>query len=155
MKDLDTAKHILGGIMHRYRCGRSLFLSQAKYFAKVIKRFHIEDSKYVKTPLAQHFKFSISQSSSTPEELDHMKSIPYANLVGSLMYEIVCCRPNIAHAMSIVSRFMSNPDKAHREATKWVIRDIKGTVNKGLTYTASDCERNFIIGHVDMDFAVG
>jgi ATP-binding cassette subfamily B (MDR/TAP) protein 1 len=38
-----------------------------------------------------------------------MKKVPYASAVGSLMYAMVCTRPDIAHAVSVVSRFLSNP----------------------------------------------
>jgi ATP-binding cassette subfamily B (MDR/TAP) protein 1 len=43
------------------------------------------------------------------EERDEMKKVPYASAVGSLMYAMVCTRPDIAHAVSVVSRFLSNP----------------------------------------------
>ena len=42
-----------------------------------------------------------------------MAKIPYANVVGSLIYVMVCTRPDIAYSMSLVSRFMSNPGKVH------------------------------------------
>ncbi|MCI62396.1 GDSL esterase/lipase 1-like, partial [Trifolium medium] len=48
-----------------------------------------------------------------------MAKIPYASAIGSLMYAMVCTRPDIGHAMGVVSRFMSNPGKAHWEAVKW------------------------------------
>lgn len=51
-------------------------------------------------------------------ELEEMSSVPYANLVGSLMYGMVCSRPDLAHAMSVVSRFMCDPGRTHWEAAK-------------------------------------
>jgi len=42
-----------------------------------------------------------------------MKKIPYAYAIGSLMYAMVCTRPDIAHAVGVVSRFMSNPGKQY------------------------------------------
>jgi len=47
-----------------------------------------------------------------------MAKISYASTVGSLIYAMVCTWPNISHAMTIVSRIMSNPSKAHWEAIK-------------------------------------
>jgi len=49
-----------------------------------------------------------------------MARIPYASSIGSLMYVMVCTRPDIGHAVGVVSRFMSNPGKAHWEAVKWI-----------------------------------
>nr|GEZ71778.1 hypothetical protein [Tanacetum cinerariifolium] len=46
---------------------------------------------------------------------------------GSVMYAMVCTRPDIAHAVKVVRRFMSNPGREHWEAVKWLIRYLKGT----------------------------
>ena len=40
-----------------------------------------------------------------------MSSVPYASAVGSLMYAMVWTRPDIAHAVGVVSRYMENPGK--------------------------------------------
>ena len=47
----------------------------------------------------------------TQEDMDYMSKVPYASIVGSLMYAMVCTRPDIAHAMGVVSRYMKNPGK--------------------------------------------
>ena len=45
-----------------------------------------------------------------------MKKVPYASVVGSLMYAMVCTRLDIAHAVGVVSKFFSNPGKEHWHA---------------------------------------
>ena len=55
------------------------------------------------------------------EKVDMMK-VPYASAVGSLMYAMVCTRPDIGYAVGVVSRFMSNPGKEHWNAVKWILR---------------------------------
>lgn len=47
-----------------------------------------------------------------------MESIPYSLAMGSLMYVMVCTRPDIAHAVGVMSRFLFNPGKEHWEAVK-------------------------------------
>ena len=42
-----------------------------------------------------------------------MSKVPYSSAVGRLMYVMVCTRPDLAHAVSVVSRFMVNPGKEH------------------------------------------
>ena len=42
-----------------------------------------------------------------------MKSVPYSNAKGSIMYAMVCTRPDIAQLLSVVSRYMANSAKAH------------------------------------------
>lgn len=54
------------------------------------------------------------------------------NTVGSIMYSMVCTRPDIAFALGVLSRFMSKPGIYHWHAVKWLLRCIRGNVDKGL-----------------------
>ena len=58
-------------------------------------------------------KISASLSPSSDEEREYMSRVPYANAVGSLMYAMVCTRPDISHAVGVVSRYMHDPGKGH------------------------------------------
>ena len=88
-------------------------LSHELYIEQVLRRFKVNDVKPRTTPLSNHFKFLKEQSPKTAEERDHMELVPYASEVGSLMYARVCTRPDIAHAVGVVSRYMANPGKEH------------------------------------------
>jgi len=118
MKYLGPAKKILGIQIHRYRDRKELFLSQKQYIEKALKRFNMTDAKAVSTLPAKHFKLSISQSPSTDEEKKVMSRIPYSSAFGSLMYAMVCTRPDIAYSVGTVSRFISNPGKEYWDAVK-------------------------------------
>ena len=111
MKDLGAAKQILGMRIIRDKANGTLKLSQSEYVKKVLNRFNMSEAKPVSTPLGSHFKLSKEQSSKTEEEMDHMSKVPYASAIGSLMYAMVCTRPDIAHAVGVVSRFMSRSGK--------------------------------------------
>jgi len=50
-----------------------------------------------------------------------MSRVPYASAVGSIMYAIICTRPDLAYAVSTVSQFMSNLGKKYWKAVKWVL----------------------------------
>ena len=67
----------------------------------------------VSTPLANYFKLRKDMCPETQEEIDYMSKIPYSSAVGSLMYAMVCTRPDIAHAVGVVSRYMNNLGKEH------------------------------------------
>ena len=85
-----------------------------------------------------------------------MERIPYANLVGSIMYAMVCTRPDLSYSVSIVSRFMVDPCKEHWHALKCALRYIKGTIGKGLVFGSSKgvwSNEGVITGFVDSDFA--
>ena len=55
---------------------------------------------------AGHFRLSKMMSPQTEVEAQEIERVPYASGVESLMYVMVCCRLDIAHAVSQVSRFM-------------------------------------------------
>ena len=73
----------------------------------------MQDSKLVKVPVAVGVRLSAEQCPKTQEEEEDMSRVPYASAVGSLMYAMVCTRPHFAHAVGLLSRFMSKPRKEH------------------------------------------
>ena len=117
MKNLSVAKKILDMEITRDRTSGLLFLSQRNYIKKVLHRFNMHDAKPVSTPIAFHFKLSATQCASTAEDVEYMSSVPYSSAVGSLMYAMVCFRPDLSYAMSLVSIYMSNPDKKTLEGS--------------------------------------
>ncbi|KAI4305960.1 hypothetical protein L6164_029285 [Bauhinia variegata] len=121
MKDLGPARQILGIEIIRDRKSKKLWLSQEKYIEKVLQRFHMNKAKAVSTPLANHFKLSTRHAPSDDDEKARMQHIPYRPAVGSLMYAMVCTRPDIAHEVGVVSRFLSNPGREHWNAVKGAI----------------------------------
>ena len=79
-----------------------------------------------------------------------MSKVPYASVIGSLMYAMVCTRPDIAHAVGVVSRFMSRPGKQHWETVKWIMRYLRGSLDTCLYFTGASLK---LQGYVDADFA--
>jgi hypothetical protein len=63
-----------------------------------------------------------------------MSRAPYSLAFGSLMYVMVCKRPDIAHAVGVVRRYMKNPGKEHWEEVKWIIRYLRGTTTHALCF---------------------
>ena len=104
---------------------------------KILSRFNMNEAKPVSSPLSSHFKLSKEQSPKKKEERDHMSKVPCALAIGSLMYAMVCIRPNIAHAMGVVNRFMSRPGKQHWEAVKWILRYLRGSLDTCLYFTGA------------------
>ena len=149
MKDLGAAKQILGMRIKRDTNSRTLLLSQDKYINKVLSRFNMQNAKVVSTPLGVHFRLSKEQSPKTEEERAYMAKVPYASAIGSLMYVMVCTRPDIAQAVGAVSRYMNNPGKLHWEAVKWILRYLRGTTSKALCFKGGD----ILTGYVDADLA--
>ena len=115
----------------------------------------MQDSKPVKVPIPVGVRLSVEQCPKTQEEEEDMSRVPYASAVGSLMYAMVCTRPDIAHAMGVLSRFMSKPGKEHWTAVKRVFRYLRGTSDYGLCYQGRPgLDRVLDIhGFVDADWA--
>ena len=68
------------------------------------------------------------------KEKDKMSVILYSSTVGSLIYAMVCTRPDFSHAIGVVSRFLTNPGKTHWEAIKWIFRCLKETLKVCLSF---------------------
>ena len=66
-----------------------------------------------------------------------MSKVPYALAIGSLMYDMVCTRLDIAHAVGVMSRYMSHLGIEHWNAIKWILRYLRGTSSKCLHFEGS------------------
>ena len=75
----------------------------------MLERFNMTEARPITTLLVVHF--SSNQCPNSQEEEDEMSRVPYSNAVGSLMYVIVCTKPDLAYAVSTVNRLMSNPER--------------------------------------------
>ncbi|RVW79299.1 Retrovirus-related Pol polyprotein from transposon TNT 1-94 [Vitis vinifera] len=148
MKDLGPVKRILGIRIERDRASKKLCMLQEQYIEKVLARFNMSKAKVVSSPLASHFKLSSRHIPSTDKEKEDMRRVPYASAVGSLMYAMVCTRPDIAYAVGVVSRFLSNPGRHHWEAVKWIMRYLRGTSKLKLTFGSG---KPILVGYIDSD----
>ena len=113
MKDLGAAKKILGMKIIKDRKSGNLYLSQKGYIEKVLHRFNMHNAKLVSTPLATHFKLSSALCPVFKDDIEYISRVSYSSAVGSLMYAMVYSRPDLSHALSVVSRYMDNPGKEH------------------------------------------
>ncbi|PHU26198.1 Retrovirus-related Pol polyprotein from transposon TNT 1-94 [Capsicum chinense] len=149
MKDLGAAKKILGMeiMWDREKC--KLYLSQKRHIEKVLHRFNMQNAKPVRTPLAAHFKLSATLSLKIDYERDYISRVPYSSAVGSLMYAMVCFRPDLSYVVSIVSTYMANPGKEHWKAVQWIFRYLRGFADVCLQFGRN---RDGLIGYVDSDF---
>ena len=153
MKDLGYARKILGMEIRRNISKGKLFLSQEKYLRKVLEVFEMDNAKPVQLPLASHFRLCNLQCPQTEAEKLDMTNVPYASAVCCLMYAKVLTRPDKAHVVSVVSRYMVQPGKDHWKVVKWILRYLHGTVNYGLTYGKAKEEDDGLRGYIDSDYA--
>ncbi|KAK4411823.1 Retrovirus-related Pol polyprotein from transposon TNT 1-94 [Sesamum angolense] len=81
-----------------------------------------------------------------------MKNIPDSNAIGSIMFLMVYTRPDIAYAISCLSRYMSNTGPPHWEVLKWFLRYLNGSANLRIMF--SKCSKGVdLTGYVDSNYA--
>ncbi|KAL2251350.1 UNVERIFIED_CONTAM: Retrovirus-related Pol polyprotein from transposon TNT 1-94 [Sesamum indicum] len=149
MKDLGDAKRILGMDIVRHK--NKILLNQKSYILSILKRFSMKNSKPISVPLAAHFHLSKNQSPNTNAEKEKMEKVPYSNVIGSIVFLMVCTRPDIAYAISCLSRYMANPGPPHWEALKWLLRYLHGSKNVGILF-AKRSENTQLVGYVDSNY---
>lgn len=113
MKNLGAVTRILRIDIKKDRKKGKLYLSQEMCLRKLLVKFGMSSSKAVTTLITKQFKLNTRRAFNTEAERTYMARTPYTSIICSLMYAIVSTRPYIAYDVSIVSKFMENPGKAH------------------------------------------
>ena len=119
MSDLGKLTYFLG--MEFTEVAGGLMMHQMKYASDILKRFNIMNCNPSSSPAETNVKLVMN------EEEEPAIPILFKQIVGSLRY-LCNSRPDIAYAVGIISRFMSEPRVSHLLAAKRVMRYIKGTL---------------------------
>jgi hypothetical protein len=104
-----------------------IFISQEKNLREMLKRFQMEDSKPMSTPMVTGCK--LSKDGDSPD----VDQSSYRSMIVSLLY-ITTSRPDIMHAVGMVGRYQATPKQIHLLAVKRIFRYLKGTMDYGLWY---------------------
>ncbi|XP_013614679.1 PREDICTED: uncharacterized mitochondrial protein AtMg00810-like [Brassica oleracea var. oleracea] len=141
MTDIGLMSYYLGIEVKQEENG--IFITQEGYAKEVLKKFKMDDPNPVCPPIECGVKLS------NEEEGESVNPTLFKSLVGSLRY-LTCTRPDILHAVGVVSRYMEHPTTTHFKAAKRILRYIKGTINFGLYYSISDDYK--LVGYSDSDW---
>lgn len=144
MKDLGEVRNFLGLDIRRDLESGWMILSQERYISKILDKFKMPDCNPVSTPIDAGTKWKKPSGQQT--------SAPFKALLGCLLYLTLMSRPDITFAVSLFSRFQSNPDDTHWTGLKRILRYLKGTRNLCLVYRRMDTEAP-LAGYADADFA--
>ena len=107
----------------------------------------MKNAKPVNTPLAKHFKLSKVMCPKTWEEIEYMSKVCYSSTVDNLMYAMVYKRPDIAHVVGVVSRYMNNLGKNNWKLVLWILKYLRGTTSHALCFGDSN---TILQGYVDV-----
>jgi hypothetical protein len=84
-----------------------MFVHHAKYTEDIVRKFKMEDSKAMVTPM------STTTTLDADEEGEHVDQKEYRSMIGSLLYLMVM-RPNIHFKVCLCTRFQASPRTSHQ-----------------------------------------
>ncbi|KAL6054460.1 Cysteine-rich receptor-like protein kinase 25-like protein [Balamuthia mandrillaris] len=148
MKDLGEAKYILGIEIQRDYENKRTYLSQQKFISDTLEKYGMTNAKPSVTPLVPHERLA----KRLPNEPKIDSNIPYQGVIGSLLWIMRGTRPDIAAALSQLTRFCSDPSKHHWAAAQHTLRYLKHTQNTCIVYDGNAPNADRLIGYTDADF---
>jgi len=165
MKDLGEVDEILGcRVMVNHLLG-TVTIHQHKYLNSILEKYLDSEETRADTPADAKITLTQSLSPESEEEKAYMSTIPYREVIGSLLWLSLGTRPDITYAVSQVAKFSANPGPEHWKAIIRIMRYLHGTRTLGLTYkadvtdsshiTTAISSADFLIptGYVDADYA--
>lgn len=142
MSDLNEIKLFLGIKIERNN--NEIVLHQSGYIKTVLEKFNMQDCNPACTPLPNKLNFEALNS-------DEKYNAPCRNVIGCLMYIMVCTRPDLCFAVNLLSRYSNKENRELWQNLKRVLRYLKGSIDIKLTY--KKCDYNVILsGYVDSDW---
>ena len=145
MKDLGKLSWFLG--MKFTFLENFITMDQSDFIRRVLEKFHMEDSHPRTLPCDIHVnKFDFSESPLLEDPR------LFREITGSLIYIMVCTRPDLSFVVTKLSQYMSAPTQAHLNIAKNVLKYLKGSIDKCLKFSAVNTPLS-IFGYCDSDWA--
>lgn len=142
MTDLGLLHHFLGITVSRNAAG--LFLSQQQYASAILARAKMSTCNPTTTPVDIGSKLSATAGPLLEDPT------MYRSLAGALQY-LTITRPDISYAVQQVCLFMHAPREPHLQFLKRILRYVRGTIDHGLTLTAT--RAHTLTAYSDADWA--
>ena len=143
LRDLGSLQYFLG--LEIARSSSGIFVCQRKYALDILEEVDLLGCKPSSIPMEPSIKLV---SDGKEPVIDDPAS--YRKLVGKLMY-LTITRPDITYAVNRLCQFTAAPKDSHMKAAYKVLHYIKGTVGKGLFYSATSDMT--LKGFTDADWA--
>jgi hypothetical protein len=113
MKDFGDLHFFLGMEVEKDRAQRLLYINQIGYIKGIFKRFCMEDYKAIGVPFDPKIKLKKNVNKD-----DEMVKVHYQQVMGSLMYAMLCIWLDLAYPINVVSQHMVNISLEHWIAIK-------------------------------------
>ena len=151
MKDLGEAAYILGIKIYRYISKRMIGLSQSTYIDKVLNRFSMKNFKRGFLPMCHGISLSQTQCLTMQDERDRMSKIPCALAIGSIMYAMLCTRPDVSYTLSMTRKYQFDPGESHWTTIKNILKYFRRSKDTFLFYGGQEDEL-VVNGYIDANF---
>ena len=148
ISDLGPIKSYLGIDISRTLDYKTTILSQKDYIIKILKKFKMDQSNPVSTPMEPGFVRKKYTGIASNSDIKW-----YQQAIGSLIYPAILTRWDIAVEVGILARYMSNPGPDHIKAVKRILRYLNGHLDHDITFIGNTDTSPYINGYVDSDYA--
>jgi hypothetical protein len=128
IKDQGLLKEYLG--IEVEQTAAHIKIGQSKYAREILEKFGYSEAHAVGNPMEVNARLA-----PTGEDEEVNSEFPYREAIGMLMYLTTSTRPDVAFALSQLSRFVARPSAKHVGTVKRVLRYLAGTIDYGITYT--------------------
>ena len=142
MSMIGELTHFLGLQIRQQDSG--IFLSQFKYAKNLVKKFGLESTSSVRTPMSPNVKLTVDLLGKSVD------GSLYRSMIGSFFY-LTASRPDISYSVGVCARYQANPKQSHMTAFKRIIKYVKTTAEFGVWYSKDTSD--FLVGYSDTDWA--
>ena len=149
-KDLGKANYVLKIKVEQIR-GGGWKMHQQNYIDDIIKLYELNNDKNVELPIQPSHGLTLELNDEKEPLRELVDSTKYRQAIGKLMYLMVCTRPDISYAVSVLSRFMSQPRMKHWRFVRQLLKYVKFTRDYALFYPS--CGSTILTGYSDSDHA--
>ena len=141
MSMIGEVTHFLGLQIRQQDLG--IFLSQSKYVKNLMKRFGLESTSFVRTPMSPNVKLTVDLLGRSVD------SSLYRSMKCSLLY-LAASRPDISYSIGVCARYQANPKEFHMIALKRIIKYVKTTADFGVWYSKDT--NDILVGYFIADW---
>ena len=142
MSMIGELTHFLGLQIRQLDSG--IFLSQSKYAKNLVKKFGLESTSSVRTPMSPNVKLTTDLLGKSVD------SSLYRSMIGSFLY-LTASRPDTNYNVGVCVRYQANPKESHMTALKRIIKYVKTIVRFGVWYSKDT--NDVLAGYSDADWA--
>lgn len=147
----QEADLFIGIKIDRDRPNRTIYLSQEQYIIRILHRFKMAECNPKGLPADPFSRLTLAGVDGGPCSPSCDQSI-YREAVGSLMFLMVCTRPDISYAVGQVAQFCHDPKQVHWSAVTRILSYLKGTSKFGVVYKVGE-KPQVLTAYADSDYA--